>query len=252
VPDRDLIVALTADEEGGPHNGVSWLLANRRPLIDAELALNEGAGGAIKNGRYVSNNVQASEKVARSYRLEGKDRGGHSSLPVKDNAIYRLADGLSRLARYDFTVKLDDVNRAFFERTAGLFPGPLGDDFRAVASGSRDPDVVARVADAGPQYNARLRTTCVATRLEGGHANNALPQTARAHVNCRILPGQPDDEIRDMLIKVLGDEQITVTPIGRFFPSPPSPLTPELVGAVEKVTTEMWPGVPVIPVMGTG
>ena len=252
VPDRDLIVALTADEEGGTHNGVRWLLANHRPLIDAQLALNEGGGGAIKNGAYVSNNVQASEKIVQSFRLEVKNKGGHSSLPVKDNAIYHLADGLTRLAQADFPVRLDEVNRAFFERTGGVSGGPLGPDMIAVARGSRDPSVVARVAAASPVYNARMRTTCVATRLEAGHANNALPQTATAVVNCRVLPDETQEDTRQELVAILANDAIAVTPIGAFFPSPPSPLTPELMRAVETVTRELWPGVPVVPVMGTG
>src|SRR6185369_14426638 len=252
VPDRDLIVALTADEEGGGHNGVRWLLANHRPLIDAGLALNEGGGGAIKNGAYVSNNVQASEKIVQSFRLEVKNKGGHSSLPVKDNAIYHLAEGLTRLAQADFPVRLDEVNRTFFERTGGLTGGPLGADMLALAAGSRDPSVVARVAAAGPVYNSRMRTTCVATRLEAGHANNALPQTAAAVVNCRVLPDETQEDARRTLVSILANDAITVTPIGAFFPSPPSPLTPELMRAVETVTRELWPGVPVVPVMGTG
>ncbi len=252
VPDRDLIVALTADEEGGGHNGVRWLLANHRPLIDAGLALNEGGGGAIKNGAHVSNNIQASEKIVQSFRLEVKNKGGHSSLPVKDNAIYHLAEGLTRLAQADFPVRLDEVNRAFFERTGGLTGGPLGADMLALAAGSRDPSVVARVAAAGPVYNSRMRTTCVATRLEAGHANNALPQTATAVVNCRVLPDETREDARRTLVAILANDAITVTPIGPFFPSPPSPLTPELMRAVETVTRELWPGVPVVPIMGTG
>ena len=252
VPDRDLIVALTADEEGGPHNGVAWLLQNHRALIDAGLALNEGGGGALQNGRRVANSLQASEKIVQNFRLEVKNRGGHSSLPVKDNAISHLADGLSRLGQFDFPVKLDDVNRAFLERVARQYSGQLGNDIRAVAAGSRDPQVVSRVAAIGPIMNARLRTTCVATRLEGGHANNALPQTARAVVNCRVLPGESPEEIQATIVKVLANDTITVTPINRFFPSPASPLTPEILGAVEKVTAEMWPGVPVVPTMSTG
>src|SRR5690349_4117968 len=139
VPNRDIIVALTADEEGGGHNGVAWLLANHRPLIDAELALNEGAGGALKNGVYLSNNIQASEKIPQNYRLEVKNSGGHSSLPIKDNAISHLAGGLARLGAFDFPVRLDDVNRTFFERTAAIARGPLADDMRAIAGGSKDP-----------------------------------------------------------------------------------------------------------------
>jgi acetylornithine deacetylase/succinyl-diaminopimelate desuccinylase-like protein len=252
VPDRDLIVALTADEEGGGHNGVAWLLKEHRGLIDAELAINEGGGGALKNGRRVSNSVQASEKIFQSYRLEVTNRGGHSSLPVKDNAIWHLAGGLARLAELDFPVNLDEVNRQFFERTAAQIGGPLGNDFRAVASGNRDPAVVARVAAVGPVFNSRLRTTCVPTRLEGGHADNALPQTARAVVNCRVLPSETEEDVRQTLIRVLADDQIKVTPVNKFFPSPASPLTPEIVNAVESVTRALWPGVPVVPTMSTG
>jgi len=252
VPDRDIIVALTADEEGGGHNGVVWLLANHRALIDAELAINEGGGGSIKNGVYLSNSIQASEKIPQNYRLEVKNAGGHSSLPIKDNAISHLAGGLARLGEFDFPVRLDDVNRAYFERTAAIARGALGDDMRAIAGGSKDPAVVARLASAGPIFNSRLRTTCVATRLEGGHANNALPQTARAVVNCRVLPGESEEDVRRTLIGALATDKITVTPMNRFFPSPASPLTPEVMRAVESVTAAMWPGVPVIPTMSTG
>jgi acetylornithine deacetylase/succinyl-diaminopimelate desuccinylase-like protein len=252
VPDRDLIVALTADEEGGGHNGVVWLLKEHRPLIDAELAINEGGGGALNKGRRISNSLQASEKIVQSYRLEVTNRGGHSSLPVKDNAIWHLAAGLSRLADFDFPVNLDEVNRGFFERTSAHMTGSLGDDFRAVAAGNRDPAVVARVAGVGPIFNSRLRTTCVPTRLEGGHADNALPQTARALVNCRVLPNEREEDVRQQLIRALANDKIKVTPTNKFFPSPPSPLTPEIVSAVERVTQSLWPGVPVVPTMSTG
>ena len=252
VPDRDLIVALTADEEGGPNNGVVWLLKEHRSLIDAELAINEGAGGALKNGQRVSNGLQASEKIFQSYRLEVTNAGGHSSLPIKDNAIWHLAGGLARLADFDFPVNLDEVNRQFFAWSATQFGGSLGDDFRAVANGNRDPAVVARVAAAGPVFNSRMRTTCVPTRLEGGHADNALPQTARAVVNCRVLPNETEEDVRQTLIRVLANDKIKVTPTNRFFPSPASSLTPEIVGAVERVTRSLWPGVPVVPIMATG
>jgi len=254
VPDRDVIVALTADEEGGPHNGVKWLLARHRELIDADLAINEGAGGAILKGRYGANGVQASEKIYQSYRLEVKDRGGHSSLPVPGNAIYRLAAGLTRLAQVEFPVpaSLDDVNRAFFDRTGASIGGPLGEAMRGVAQGVRDPAVIARVAGASPAFNARLRTTCVPTRLDAGHADNALPQTARAVVNCRVLPGESEAFVRQTLVTTLADDRIEVTPAAPFFPSPASPLSPDIMTAAEKVTGELWPGVPVIPSMGTG
>ena len=252
VPDRDLILALTADEEGGGHNGVAWLLKEHRSLIDAELALNEGGGGALSHGRRVANSIQASEKIFQTYRLEVTNRGGHSSLPVKDNAIWHLAGGLARLAEFDFPVNLDDVNRQFFERSAAQFGGSFAEDFRAVASGNRDPAVVARVAAIGPVFNSRMRTTCVPTRLEAGHADNALPQTARAVVNCRVLPHETEEDVRQTLIRVLANDQIKVTPVNRFFPSPPSPLTQEIMSAVESVTRALWPGVPVVPMMSTG
>ena len=252
VPDRDLIVALTADEEGGGHNGVRFLLANHRALIDAALAINEGGAGALRNGRHVYNALQASEKIVQSYRLEATNKGGHSSLPVRDNAIYHLADALGRLARFDFPLHIDEVNRAFFERTATTSTGAAADDMRALARAQPDPAAAARVAALAPALNARMRTTCVATRLEGGHANNALPQMARAVVNCRVLPGETEAQVRETLVRALGDERITVTPTGPFFPSPASSLTPEILGAVEQVTAEMWPGIPVIPTMGTG
>jgi len=252
VPDRDLIVALTADEEGGGQNGVAWLLKEHRGLIDAEMALNEGAGGSLSSGQRVSNGLQASEKIFQSYRLEVTNKGGHSSLPVKDNAIWHLAGGLARLADFDFPVNLDEVNRQFFEWVATRVGGSLGNDIRAVARGERNPEIVARVAAMGPVFNSRLRTTCVPTRLEGGHADNALPQTARAVVNCRVLPNEAEEDVRQQLIRVLANDKIKVTPVNRFFPSPASSLTPEIMGPVERVTQAMWPGVPVVPMMATG
>src|SRR5262249_7592760 len=163
--DRDLIVALTADEEGGGHNGVAWLLKEHRALIDAELAINEGGGGALKNGQRVAIDIQASEKIFQSYRLRGTNKGGHSAVRVKDNAIWHLAGGLARLAEFDFPVNLDEVGRQFFEWVATRTGGTLGNDIRAVARGERNPEIVARVAAMGPVINSRLRTTCVPTRL---------------------------------------------------------------------------------------
>lgn len=253
-PARDIIVALETDEETDARLGIRWLLAHHRDLIDAELAINEGGGGAYRGDRYLYNSLEASQKVYYSYDLEVRNRGGHSSLPVKDNAITRLAAGLVRLGAFDFPVRIDEVNRLYFERMASLEREPLASDMRAVAVGSRDPAVVARLAAANPYYNARLRTTCVATMLEGGHAENALPQLARARVNCRVLPGETEAEVRHTLLRVLADEAIAISPApgAEFMPSPPAPLTPEILGAVEGVTAELWPGVPVLPVMGTG
>ena len=225
TPDRDLIVALTADEEGGNFNGVEWLLKNHREMIEAEYCLNEGGGGELRKGKHVLNQVQASEKVFLSFRLEVKNRGGHSSLPVKDNAIYHLAEGLARLAKFDFPVKLNEVTRTFFERMSTLETGQVAKDMKAVTRTPPDTSAISRLA-AKPYTNALMRTTCVATMLEGGHAENALPQTARAVVNCRILPGESTDEVQRTLVKVLADDQISVSPLKPPVPSPPSPLKP--------------------------
>jgi len=250
-PDRDLIVALTADEEGGDFNGVQWLVANHRELIDADYALNEGGGGTIKDGKYLNNRVQASEKVYQDFTLEVKNPGGHSSLPVKDNAIYHLAAGLARLAEFDFPVKLNEVTRAFFERTAPTQTGPTGEAMKVVLKSPRPPGAVETLARQ-PYLNAMMRTTCVATMLQGGHAPNALPQTAKANVNCRMLPGESPEDVRKTIVGVLADEAISVTPVAPAKPSPPSPLKPEVMGAIERVTRQLWPDVVVLPVMGTG
>ena len=251
VPDRDIIVALTADEEGGTHNGVTWLLENHRELIDAEYALNEGGGGAMRDGKRISNNVQASEKVYQSFTLEVTNPGGHSSLPLKDNAIYRLADALVRIRAYDFPVQLNEVTRVFFERAAQLESGELASAMRNVLSEPPDPAAIALLSRT-PFYNSRLRTTCVATQLDGGHAENALPQRAKATVNCRILPGESPAAVKRALETVIGDDQVGITAVADATPSPPSPLTPEVLGAIERVTETLWPGVPVIPSMSTG
>jgi len=250
-PDRDIIVALTADEEGGNHNGVQWLLENHPDLIDAEYALNEGGGGSMNDGIHVSNNVQASEKVYQTFILETTNPGGHSSLPVKDNAIYHLADALVRIRNHDFPVSLNEVTQLFFSRSAELEQGDLADAMRGVQESPPDPAAIAYLSGT-PYYNSRLRTTCVATRLDAGHADNALPQRARATVNCRVLPGESIDAVHNTLETVIGDDQISITRAAPAKPSPPSPLTEEMLGAIESITEDMWPGVPVIPTMSTG
>ena len=251
VPDRDIIVALTADEEGGDHNGVEWLLAAHRELIDAEYALNEGGGGAIANGVHVSNAVQASEKIYQSFALEITNPGGHSSLPKKDNAITRLARALVEIGAYDFPVALNDVTRSYFERTADLTAPEIGDAIRAVLRDPSDADALAVLAPL-PIYNSRLRTTCVSTMFDAGHAENALPQRATAIVNCRILPGESPDAVRDTLVNLVGDAAISISPLKEAKISPPSPLVPEVLEPIERITEAMWPGVPVIPSMSTG
>ena len=203
-PDRDIILALDTDEEILDRDalGIQWLLKNRRDLIDAEFALNEGGSVGLKNGKPIRNSVQTSEKVSLSYQLEVKNRGGHSSLPSKDNAIYRLAEGLARLSKFTFPFKLNETTRAYFERTAELEGEQVAADIRSVISGRPDPASLSLVRlSANPVYNAQLRTTCVATMLEGGHAYNALPQVARATVNCRIMPGEPVDDVKATLVR---------------------------------------------------
>jgi acetylornithine deacetylase/succinyl-diaminopimelate desuccinylase-like protein len=253
TPDRDLILALTADEEGGSFNGVDWLVKNHRNLIDAEFAINEGGGGNMRRGKYLTNEVQASEKVYQDFRLEVKNAGGHSSLPVKDNAIYHLAAGLARLSAFEFPLALNEVTRTYFERSAAVEADPkIAADMRAVAGAAPDAAAAARLAAAQPDFNALMRTTCVATLVEAGHATNALPQMARANVNCRILPGVAPASVRDKLVEVLADSQIAVSFVGEARPSRPSPLRPDVMEVVESLTRQMYPGVIVVPTMSTG
>lgn len=251
VPDRDIIVALTADEEGGPDNGVEWLLANRRELIAAEYAFNEGGGGRVKDGVRLSHDVQASEKKVQNFTLEATNPGGHSSVPVRDNAITHLADALVKLGAFDFPVHLNEVTRAYFTRLAGVTAGDLGGAMRTIVADPGDA-AAARTLSADPRYNSQLRTTCVATMLDGGHARNALPQRARANVNCRILPDESPDSVQWILTTVIANPKVTITPVGEARNSPPSPLTPALMGEIARVTKEMWGDVPVIPTMSTG
>jgi len=254
-PDRDIIVALETDEEILDRNalGIQWLLKHHRDLIDAEFALNEGGGVGLKAGKPIRNSVQTSEKVSLTYQLEVTDRGGHSAVPRADNPIYRLAEGLSRLSKFRFPIRLNETTRAYFERTAELENDQIAADIRSVISSHPDAASlsVMRLA-ANPVYNAQLRTTCVATMLEGGHAYNALPQAARATVNCRIMPGEPPDEVKTTLLAVLADDRIVVRQIGEPVLSRPSPLHDEIMGAIAKLSAEFWPGAPVVPVMSAG
>jgi acetylornithine deacetylase/succinyl-diaminopimelate desuccinylase-like protein len=251
VPDRDLILALTADEEGGPHNGARWLTHERRDLVDAAMGINEGGFGRMRGGRRISNNLQASEKVYLDLELVARGTAGHSSLPTDDNSIYHLAAAVGRLAAHAFPVQLGEVARAFFERMSSIESGPMADDMRALLAGTADADAIARLT-AVPQYHGMTRTTWAATRLDAGQSNNTIPQTARAIVNCRLLPGETPEEIERVMREVIADERIEVRQVVAAKPSPPSPLTPEVMAAVEGVTEQMWPGVPVVPVMGIG
>jgi len=251
-PDRDLILALTAGEESGEANGVDWLLEHQRPLIDAAYCVNtDGGDFQLKDGKPRLAAMQATEKLAVDFRLETTDRGGHSSLPRRENPIYRLAAGLGRLAAFAFPPELNPVTQAFLERTAGIESGSLAADMRAVLKTPPDAAALARLSDS-PYFGALLRTTCVATMLEGGHAPNALPQRAAANVNCRILPGHPPAEVRATLVEVLADDRISVSEPAAVLVAPPPSLEPELLGALERVVPGLWPGVPVVPTMETG
>lgn len=254
VPDRDLVIALTADEESGNDNGAEWLLRERPDLVRAGFVINEGGGGARRNGVRVANRVQTAEKIYQSYTLELRDRGGHSSIPRADNPIYRLAAALLKVQALEFPARLSETTREYFRRTGPLEGGPIGEAMAAVARNPDDQAARARL-DADDTYRAQLRTTCVATMAEAGHAPNALPQLARATVNCRILPGETPDEVRAALVRAIGDSAVAVTAItsahaGR--PSPMVPLDPVVLATIERHTEAMWPGVPVVPFMSTG
>ncbi len=258
VPDRDIILALTADEEGGTSNGVDWLLKNNRELVDAEFVLNHDGGGILaEHGKPQMMVVDASEKLYSDYQLTVTNHGGHSSLPVPDNAIYHLADGLARLERYRFPFELTNITRAYYERMAKVATGQRAADMLAILRNPPDLEAVARLSQ-DPIDNSTMHNTCVATRLSAGHANNALPQTAQANVNCRIVPGHSTEEIRQELEKVLADAKISVRELGglggvmnrRSFAPPP--LRPDVFQPLENVVESMWPGLPVIPDMATG
>ena len=261
-PDRDLILALTADEEGGKSNGVDWLLKNHRDLIEAAFVLNSDSGGVdLEHGKAISFNVEATEKLYGDYQLTATNPGGHSSLPTPDNAIYHIADSLTRLQAYAFPFELNPVTRAYFARMSKLESGQTASDMAAILENPPVAEAVARLS-ATPKYNSTMRTTCVATRLSGGAANNALPQTAQANVNCRILPGHSQEEIRRQLIQIFNDPKVTVryvTDAGEVVDNagdskaiPPTALQPEVMQPLEKLVAQMWPGVPVIPVMEAG
>lgn len=251
TPDRDIILALTADEEGGSVNGVEWLLANRRDLVDAAYVLNEGGGGILEEGKRVSNTVQAAEKKYQNFRFEVTNEGGHSSRPRKDNAITELAHALVRIGQHDFPIGLNDVTRAYLRASTDLSAPDVADAMRRLLANEADAQAAA-VLSRDTRLNSMLRTTCVATLLEGGHAPNALPQRARANVNCRILPDADPAEVQRTLERVANVPTLKVTPDGTATPSPPSPLVPEVLEPIERITREMWPGVPVVPTMSTG
>ncbi|HEY6945852.1 MAG TPA: M20/M25/M40 family metallo-hydrolase [Candidatus Acidoferrum sp.] len=261
LPDRDLILALTADEEGGTANGVDWLLKQHRDWIDAEYCINLDGGEFEKeNGKPILAAIQASEKVYVDFQFESLNPGGHSSVPTADNAIYHLAGALVRLQSFSFPLALNEITRNYFEHTAALVSGHESADMKAVANEPPDPAAARRLSE-NAYYNSLLHTTCVATMLSGGHAPNALPQTARANVNCRVFPGEDPQEVLKTLERVANDPKVRISivkqtdPEGKVVPVvpvPPSRLVPEVTNAMKKTLSNMWPGIPLVATMSTG
>jgi len=260
-PPRDLILALTSDEEGGTANGVDWLLKNHRNLIDAEFLLNADSGGVnTEKGKPLDVEIAAAEKLYADFQLTVRNPGGHSSQPSPDNAIYHLTDALGRLEHSPFPFELNPVTRAYFEKLVGR--DPKSEDIRAMLRTPPDMAAVGRVSQ-DRHYNSLVHTTCVATRLNAGHANNALPQTAQAIVNCRILPGHTPEEVRKDLVRIFADQKVEV----RYVDSktneavdtaptqaggPPATPRADVVKAVTSVADSLWPGAPVVVDMETG
>jgi acetylornithine deacetylase/succinyl-diaminopimelate desuccinylase-like protein len=261
-PKRDLILALTADEEGGKFNGADWLVKEHRDLVDAAFVINPDSGGVeLDRGRAVVADVEATEKVYSDYQVTASDRGGHSSIPRPDNAIYELTTALNKLAVYQFPFEMNEVTRTYFKNLAGQETGQSAADMKAILGNPPDLAAAARLS-AEPSFNSNFRTTCVATRLSGGHANNALPQSAQANVNCRIFPGHSPEEIRQLLIDIFGDDKLTVKYVSdagvvadtapeRKAMVPPAPIK-EVFEPLTRLTQALWPGTPVTPVMENG
>ena len=261
-PRRDLILALTADEEGGKFNGADWLVRQHHDLVDAAFVINPDAGGVeLDHGRTVVADVEATEKVYSDFQVTAANRGGHSSLPRPDNAIYELTAALNKLGAYSFPFELNEVTRTYFEILSKQETGQTAADIHAILANPPDLAAAARLS-AQPSFNSNFRTTCVATRLSGGHANNALPQTAQANVNCRIFPGHSPEEIRKQLISVFADPRLTVkyvsdagvvadTAPDRKAIAPPAPIK-EVFEPLTRITQQIWPGIPVTPVMENG
>jgi acetylornithine deacetylase/succinyl-diaminopimelate desuccinylase-like protein len=253
-PKRTIKMALTCGEEtNGAFNGADYLAKNKRDLIDAAFALNEGANGELdENGKPVVHMVLASEKMSQNYKLEVTNPGGHSSQPTPDNAIYHLARALDRISRYEFPVQLNDANRAFFTKMAAIAPPEQAAAMRAIVANPADAHA-NEVLSRDKAFHSMLRTTCVATMLSAGHATNALPQRATANVNCRIFPGVAREAVMAALVKTIDDPAVHVSvPEVRGEPLTSPPLTPQIMAPIEKLSAEMWPGVPVVPVLQTG
>jgi acetylornithine deacetylase/succinyl-diaminopimelate desuccinylase-like protein len=262
-PKRDIILALTADEEGGTFNGVDWLLKHHRDLIDADYVLNPDAGGVTTDkGKAIDVEVEATEKLYADFQLTATNPGGHSSLPRPDNAIYQITDALSRLEKSPFPFELNNVTSAWFAQVASSESPQVASEIHAMLQTPPDAAAIQRLSQ-NPRFNSTMRTTCVATRLSGGHADNALPQTAQALVNCRILPGHTKEEVRKDLLQIFADPKITLRykdpDTGEYLDKAPDtkaflppPLRPDVMNPLRAIAASMWPGAPVIPEMETG
>ena len=252
-PKRDIILALTTDEElaDSPHDGTRWLLENHRDLIEAELAINEGGGGVLRDGKPVVANIQLAEKVYRSFRFEVKDPGGHSAQPRRDNAITVLAEALVKLADFKFPARLNPVTATWLQMVTRLESPDVRAAVQALASGDNRPEAIAALTRR-QAWDNQIRTTCVATQLEAGHAENAMAQTARATVNCRLLPDESPAQVEQALQQAVADKRVSVIPLGTIVDSPASPLSPEVMKTVEEIAADMWPGVPVVPTQSGG
>jgi acetylornithine deacetylase/succinyl-diaminopimelate desuccinylase-like protein len=253
IPDRDLVLALTAGEESADdYDGVEWLVQNHRPLIDASFCINMDAGEPQrKEGKRILRPIQVSEKGNFYLTLEVKNPGGHSSQPTRNNAIYRLADGLVKMQAYDFPVQFSDVTKSYFATMASLETGQLETDMKAIAQNNPDTAIINRLA-MFPYYNALMRSTCITTVVDAGNSVNALPQSAKATVNCRLLPGVKEEEAKNRIVQILGDTGIHVSVRMVLKSGPASPVNREIIDKVEQVTKKFWPGIPVLPVMGVG
>lgn len=257
-PKRTVKIALTCGEEtNGAFNGVEWLTANKRDLIDAEFALNEGGGGdsdkaVSKGGKVIGQSVQVGEKTFANFRLETRNPGGHSSAPVPDNAIYQLSTALVKVAAYEFPLEFTDTTKSFFAEAGAARKDAVGAAMVALAKNPADKAAEA-IVNKEAFLHSNLRTTCVATLLDGGHAANALPQRAGANINCRIFPGHSIESIKDELAKVIGDSGVTITQLPPVRPSPPAPpLDPKIIGPMQKLVDKHWPGLKVVPSMANG
>ncbi len=250
TPERDILVALTADEEDGDANGVVWLLRHQPLFVDVDYALNfDAGGGQLDKGRPAWMTVQTSQKTYLSFAIEARSPGGHSSMPAPDNAIYRLAAALTRLGHSELPFRSNETTRAYFARRSTRESGQHAADFLAISKEPPDLEAARRIAAVSAYDNSLMRTTCVATRVTAGHAENALPQTARAVLNCRLFPGDAPELVREMLAAVIADPAVTLIQLGVPSPSPVTPIRRDVLDPIERLSRELWPGVQVLPVM---